>query len=85
VGGGTGCALVGFAEDLVRARGVRTMQLELIVPRRSTHRAKERLQAWYERLGYGAVRRAPCEEVSAQAAHLATASELLVFRKSLSP
>jgi hypothetical protein len=76
----------------VRARGVRTMQLELLVPRGSTHPAKERLRAWYERLrgwyerhGYEVVRLAPFDEVSAQAAHLATACEFLVFHKSLSP
>jgi len=82
-GGGAGGALVDAAEDLMRSAGVSAMQLELLVPRDATHPVKERLRAWYERLGYAVVRRAPFEEVSTQAARLATPCEFLVFRKPL--
>jgi GNAT superfamily N-acetyltransferase len=84
-GGGTGGALVAFAEDLARDRGVRAMQLELLVPRDGRHPAKERLRAWYERLGYAVVRRAPFDEISRQTSHLAAPCEFLVFRKPLAP
>ena len=67
----------------MRSAGVSAMQLELLVPRDGTHPAKERLRASYERLGYAVVGRAPFEEVSKQAAHLATPCEFLVLRRPL--
>jgi GNAT superfamily N-acetyltransferase len=51
-GRGVGRALVGFAEETARGRGAGAMRLELLVPRDGVHPAKERLQAWYTRLGY---------------------------------
>ena len=56
-GRGVGRALVDFAEAAARERGATVMRLELLVPRDGTHPAKERLHAWYSRLGYVAVRR----------------------------
>jgi GNAT superfamily N-acetyltransferase len=83
-GGGVGRALVRFAEDLARARGIATMQLELLVPRDGTHPHKERLRAWYERLGYRVVRAAPFEEIASHGpAELAKPCEFLVFEKPL--
>jgi GNAT superfamily N-acetyltransferase len=83
-GGGVGRELVRSAEELMRSRGVRTMQLELLVPMESAHPDKERLRAWYTRLGYRVVRRAPIEEVAAHlASQLATPCEFLVFEKPL--
>jgi GNAT superfamily N-acetyltransferase len=83
-GGGLGRELVAAAEDLVRSRGVGTMQLELLVPRGWVHPHKDRLRAWYTRLGYETVRTAPFEEIAThQASQLATPCEFLVFRKSL--
>jgi GNAT superfamily N-acetyltransferase len=55
-GAGIGRRLVGFAEQHSRERGVRTMQLELLVPRHWQHPTKEFLKAWYGRMGYGLVR-----------------------------
>jgi GNAT superfamily N-acetyltransferase len=83
-GGGVGHLLVRSAEELMRSRGVTTMQLELLVPKRGVHPAKKSLRAWYNRLGYRVVRSAPFEEVAAHLApQLATPCEFLIFRKRL--
>ena len=49
---GVGRALVAFAERESRERGLRAMQLELLVPRTWSHPSKEFLQGWYGRIGY---------------------------------
>jgi GNAT superfamily N-acetyltransferase len=49
---GIGRALLDFAEADSRERGLRAMQLELLVPREWTHPSKEFLKAWYGRRGY---------------------------------
>jgi GNAT superfamily N-acetyltransferase len=83
-GTGVGRAVLAFAEDVVRRSGVPTMQLELLVPQGAAHPDKERLRAWYLRLGYEIVRTAPFEEVARHAAtQLATPCEFLVFHKML--
>jgi GNAT superfamily N-acetyltransferase len=83
-GSGVGRQVVQSAEEVSRSRGVTTMQLELLVPRDWTHPEKERLRAWYTRLGYRVVRSAPVEEVAPWApSKLATPCEFLIFRKSL--
>jgi GNAT superfamily N-acetyltransferase len=83
-GGGVGRELAGAAEDLVRSRGAQEMQLELLVPRDWVHPEKDRLRAWYLRLGYEIVRTAPFEEIARHSgAELATPCEFLVFRKAL--
>jgi GNAT superfamily N-acetyltransferase len=83
-GGGVGRELVRSAEELMRSRGVTTMQLELLVPTERVHPEKERLRSWYTRLGYRVVRSAPIDEVAAHlASRLATPCEFLIFRKPL--
>jgi GNAT superfamily N-acetyltransferase len=83
-GSGVGRELVRSAEELMRSRGVTTMQLQLLVPKEGVHPEKERLRAWYTRLGYRAVRSAPFEQVAGHlASQLATPCEFLVFRKPL--
>jgi GNAT superfamily N-acetyltransferase len=83
-GSGIGRRLVARAEELMRERGVRTMQLELLVPREWKQPSKERLREWYGRLGYALVRTAPFEEIATHAtAQLATPCEFEVFRKTL--
>jgi GNAT superfamily N-acetyltransferase len=83
-GSGVGREVVRSAEDLMRSRGATTMQLELLVPRDWAHPQKDRLRAWYRRLGYRVVRSALFEEVARDAASdLATPCEFLVFRKPL--
>jgi GNAT superfamily N-acetyltransferase len=83
-GSGVGRELVRSAEELMRSRGVTTMQLELLVPKGWVHPEKERLSAWYTRLGYRVARTAPFEQVAAPLApQLATSCEFLIFRKPL--
>jgi len=83
-GSGVGRELVRSAEELMRSRGVATMQLELLVPKGWVHPEKERLSDWYARLGYRVVRSAPFEEVAAHlASQLAVPCEFLIFRKAL--
>ena len=83
-GSGVGRELVRSAEELMRSRGVTTMQLELLVPKGWVHPEKERLRSWYTRLGYQVVRSAPFEQVAAQLApQLATPCEFLIFHKRL--
>jgi GNAT superfamily N-acetyltransferase len=83
-GGGVGRALVDFAEELMRSRGVTTMQLELLVPKGSTHPEKQRLHDWYTRLGYRVTRTAPFDEVAGHLTHeLAGPCEFLIFHKPL--
>jgi GNAT superfamily N-acetyltransferase len=57
-GSGVSRQLVRWAEELMRSRGVATMQLELLVPQGWAHPEKERLRALYTRLGYRLVRSA---------------------------
>jgi hypothetical protein len=72
------------AEDLMRSRGMTTMQLELLVPKGWVHPEKDRLRGWYTRLGYRVVRSAPFEQVAAHlASQLAVPCEFLIFRKQL--
>jgi len=83
-GSGIGRRLVRSAEELMRSRGVTTMQLELLVPMGWVHPEKERLRGWYTRLGYEVIRSAPFEQVAAHlASQLAAPCEFLIFRKPL--
>jgi GNAT superfamily N-acetyltransferase len=83
-GSGIGRELVQSAEELMRSRGVTTAQLELLVPKDWKHPEKERLRAWYTRLGYGVIRVARFEEIAPHVApQLLTPCEFLVFRKTL--
>jgi GNAT superfamily N-acetyltransferase len=84
-GGGVGRDLARAAEELMRSRGVPTMQLELLVPKAWVHPEKERLRAWYTRLGYRAVGTSPFDQVAPHLeARLATPCEFLIFHKPLS-
>src|SRR5262245_19744848 len=51
-GEGIGRALLDFAERDSRDRGLRAIQLELLVPRTWRHPSKEFLQSWYGRRGF---------------------------------
>jgi GNAT superfamily N-acetyltransferase len=83
-GTGVGREIVRAAEEMMRSRGVATMQLDLLVPRGWVHPEKDRLRAWYTRLGYRIVRTAPFEEMAQhEASQLATPCEFLIFQKAL--
>ncbi len=84
-GTGIGRVLLDFAERHSRERGMRTMRLELLVPRLWKHPAKEFLKGWYSRRGYRRVRTA---DMSAAYPHLApllaTPCDLEIHEKLLS-
>jgi GNAT superfamily N-acetyltransferase len=83
-GEGIGRELVLFAEDLSRQRGLRVMQLELLVPRGWTHPTKEFLRAWYTRIGYRPVRSGVIDESYPQLAPLlATPCDFVIYCKDL--
>jgi GNAT superfamily N-acetyltransferase len=81
---GIGRALVAFAEDHCRARGMTAMQLELLVPRAWSHPSKVFLDAWYRRTGYRVLRRTSLDELYPDlAAQLATECDFVVYEKPL--
>jgi ribosomal protein S18 acetylase RimI-like enzyme len=83
-GTGLGRALLDFAEESARARGLRAMQLELLVPRDWEHPSKEFLKAWYGRRGYRRVRISSMSDAYPHLAPLlATACDLEVHEKPL--
>ena len=51
-GTGIGSRLVGFAEDIAKELGAKTMQLELLVPTEFIHQDKVFLHNWYSKIGY---------------------------------
>jgi GNAT superfamily N-acetyltransferase len=83
-GSGVGRALLDFAEGHGRERGLRAMQLELLVPRTWSHPSKEFLKAWYGRRGYRLSRAGSFEVAYPQLAPLlATPCELEIHEKPL--
>jgi GNAT superfamily N-acetyltransferase len=85
-GTGVGRALLDFAEERGRARGLRAMRLELLVPRTWRHPSKEFLKAWYGRRGYRLVRTTTLDDGHPHLAPLlATPCVLEVHEKPLRP
>jgi ribosomal protein S18 acetylase RimI-like enzyme len=83
-GAGVGRALVDFAERCSRERGLRTVQLELLVPRASDHPAKVFLDDWYRRLGYEVVSIADARDaLPSHAALLAVPCDFVIYEKEL--
>ena len=83
-GTGVGRALVGFAEQRSRERGLRAIRLDLLVPRSLRHPSKEFLKAWYGRIGYRQVRTGSIDEAHPHLAPLlATPCDLIVYEKPL--
>jgi GNAT superfamily N-acetyltransferase len=83
-GAGAGRALIDFAEGWCRERGATEMGLELLVPRTGTHPAKERLHAWYSRLGYRIAGREDFAAAYPEVGDLlAVPCDLRQYRKSL--
>jgi GNAT superfamily N-acetyltransferase len=81
---GVGRELVRFAERACREDGLRTMRLELLVPKGWTHPTKAFLAAWYTRLGYRVVRTGRLDDdYPALAPLLATPCDLLTYEKPL--
>jgi GNAT superfamily N-acetyltransferase len=83
-GTGIGRALVEFAEQHSRERGLRVMQLELLLPRGWQHPTKEFLKGWYGRIGYRRVRTGSIDDAHPHLAPLlATPCDLAVYEKPL--
>ena len=83
-GTGVGRALLDFAERHSRKRGLRAIQLELLVPRTWRHPSKEFLKAWYGRRGYRLIRTITIDDTHPQLAPLlATPCDLEVHEKPL--
>jgi len=83
-GRGVGRALLDFAEARSRERGLRAMQLELLVPRSGSHPSKEFLRAWYGRRGYRIVRTGRLDDAYPQLAPLlATPCDFEIHHKPL--
>jgi GNAT superfamily N-acetyltransferase len=83
-GSGVGRALLNFAEQHCRERGLRAMQLELLVPRDWAHPTKEFLKTWYDRRGYRVVRITSLDEAYPHLAPLlATPCDLEIREKRL--
>lgn len=85
-GTGVGRALVSFAEQHSRDRGLRAMQLELLVPRGWSHPSKEFLKSWYGRMGYRLIGTRRIDDAYPKLAPLlATPCDLTVYEKPLHP
>ena len=83
---GVGRALVDFAEQHSCERGLRAMQLELLVPRDWSHPGKEFLKSWYARMAYRPIGTRRFDELYPHLAPLlATPCDLAVYVKSLPP
>ena len=83
-GSGIGRDLLDYAEASARERGMRAMQLELLVPREWSHPSKEFLRDWYGRRGYRLVRTGHLEEAYPQLAPLlATPCDFEIHHKPL--
>jgi GNAT superfamily N-acetyltransferase len=81
---GVGRALIAFAERHSRDRGLRAMQLELLVPRTWRHPSKVFLDDWYRRIGYRVIRTISLDDMYAELSPLlATPCELVVYEKPL--
>jgi GNAT superfamily N-acetyltransferase len=81
---GVGRELVAFAERISRERGLRAMQLELLVPCTWSHPSKRFLDEWYRRMGYEVIRRTSVDELQPELAPLlATPCEFVVYEKAL--
>jgi GNAT superfamily N-acetyltransferase len=83
-GEGIGSGLVAYAEKWAVDRGLRRMQLELLMPRTWTHPVKERLRQWYTRIGYERVSTADfAADYPELAPKLATPCDYVIFHKEL--
>jgi GNAT superfamily N-acetyltransferase len=83
-GTGVGRALIDFAERHSRERGMRAIQLELLVPRGWQHPSKEFLKSLYGRRGYRIIRTGRIDEAHPRLAPLlATPCDLEIHQKRL--
>lgn len=83
-GHGYGKALIAAAENVWQRAGVDRIQMELLVAKSGHYPAKERLEKWYERIGYKAVERREVVDIFPPLANmLAVPSEFIIFQKEI--
>ncbi len=83
-GQGIASQLVYFAEQRFQKQQFSKIQLELLMPKRDEHPAKEMLKNWYEQIGYQRVSSESFEDSYAHLAQmLAIPCELVIFQKAL--
>lgn len=83
---GVGRALLDFVEARSRERGLRAVQLELLVPHDWSHPSKEFLKAWYGRRGYQLTRTERFDAAYPRLAPLlGTSCDLEIHQKQLDP
>ena len=77
---GIGRELRRFVTDMLRAAGVTTLQIELLVPRGWTPASKEFMASWNERSGYQVVRKGAFEDQYPDLAPLlATPCDFIIY------
>ena len=82
---GIGTVLIAFAEAGSRDRGMRAMQLELLVSREFDHPSKVFLDAWYTRIGYRVIANRTVDQAHPELEPLlATPCDFLLYEKPLS-
>ncbi|KAM0425718.1 hypothetical protein ACHAPT_008965 [Fusarium lateritium] len=83
-GAGLGRQLAMFAEAECRRNGCTMMQLEVLVPKTFRHAGKERMQAWYQRLGYEIVKLGSFDEDYPELAKILSGpTDYRIFEKKL--
>jgi len=79
---GVGRSLIQFGEAELIAQGYKILQIELLKPKNYSDESREKLQQWYERLGYNQVEEHPLEEVLPElASGLKVPSKFTVLHK----
>jgi len=85
-GEGIGRALRRFVVDLLRQRGITTLQIELLSPRDWEQPSKRFMAEWNERAGYRVIRKGAFEDQYPDLAPLlATPCDFIIYHMSLRP
>ena len=83
-GSGVGRELRRFVTGMLREQGVKTLQIELLVPRMWTQASKTFMAEWNERSGYEVVRHGAFEDQYPELAPLlATPCDFIIYNKAL--
>jgi GNAT superfamily N-acetyltransferase len=81
---GIGRELRKFAVDMLRKRGARTLQIELLVPRNWSQKSKQFMAEWNERADYRVIRKGAFEEQYPDLAPLlATPCDFIIYEKTI--
>ncbi|GAB3011517.1 GNAT family N-acetyltransferase [Streptomyces pseudoechinosporeus] len=81
---GIGRELRRFAVDMLRKRGAKALQIELLVPRDWSQESKQFMAEWNERAGYRVIRKGAFEEQYPDLAPLlATPCDFIIYEKTI--